>query len=74
MKTFSSVFTKCLTVTSKRKVTEKEKIDAKYLENKQGELIGLGQKDNREIESPRQRGFKYCNGASRIGGPFHLCN
>lgn len=54
----SPVFTKCLTVTSKRKVMEKEKTDAKYLENKK-ELIGLGQKYNRKIQSPRQRGFKY---------------
>lgn len=41
---------------------EKEKTDAKYLENKKGEPIGLGQQYNREIQSPRQRGFKYYNG------------
>lgn len=40
----------------------KEKTDSKYLENKKGELIGLGQKNNQEIESPRQRDLNTFSG------------
>lgn len=34
------------------KVIEKENTDSKYLENKKGELIGVGQKYTRERKSP----------------------